>query len=104
MEIGRLLKSQHTLKDHETSIVDKSGRKIPILLSASEITADNGQVIGSVGFFEDQRQKRLARDVNEYLVRLQTQAQSWGRCWTPWPSRSTAWWAPIRWSSIPIIP
>ena len=79
VEIGRLLKSQHTLKDYETSIVDKSGRKIPILLSASEITADNGQVIGSVGFFEDQRQKRLARDVNEYLVRLQTQAQKLGQ-------------------------
>jgi PAS domain S-box-containing protein len=71
VEIQRLLESQQTLRDYETTIVAKSGRKIPILLSASQITADSGEVLGSVGFFEDQRQRQVARNINEYLVQLQ---------------------------------
>jgi PAS domain S-box-containing protein len=72
-ETLQLFTDHQTIKDHETTIVDKSGRKIPILLSVSQITTDSGEVIGSVGFFEDQRQKLLAKDINEYLVRLQDQ-------------------------------
>lgn len=66
-----LIKNRH-IKDFESTILSKSGQRIPILLSASLLTDQDGNPTGSVGFFRDRRQDILVKSVSEETVKLKT--------------------------------
>jgi PAS domain S-box-containing protein len=56
--INRMLNSAGTVRDYQTTILDKDGQSIPIVLSASLLRDKKGKPIGSVGFFKDLRPLR----------------------------------------------
>jgi len=69
--IGGLLRLEGKISDLETAALTKSGRKVPIRLSAAALYDANRDRRGSVGYFEDlrpifeseERRKRLAKAI-----------------------------------------
>ncbi len=57
-DINRMLNPAGTVRDYQTSILDKNQQPIPIVLSASLLRNKKGEPIGSVGFFKDLRPLR----------------------------------------------
>jgi PAS domain S-box-containing protein len=80
-EIGRLLRERqdHRLHDHSCLIRGADGGDIPIRLSAALLLNDEGQPLGSVGIFRDQRPLLLLEEEkirNEKLAALGRLAQT----------------------------
>ncbi len=57
-DINRMLGTAGTVRDYQTTILDKNKQPIPIVLSASLLRNKKGEPIGSVGFFKDLRPLR----------------------------------------------
>lgn len=70
--IGKLLSESGQLHDYATSIKGKNGEIVPINLSASNLDDRNGDKIGSIGVFKDQRETIRLQEEKGTAERLAT--------------------------------
>jgi PAS domain S-box-containing protein len=67
--IGSMLHSgKGRVRDYETAVRSKSGERVPVRHSSTWLFNADGQRVGSVGYFEDLRRRRLLLEASNLLA------------------------------------
>ena len=74
----KLYQNHGKIRDHETSVRTKSGKIVPVRLSAAHLKDSAGKYIGAVGFFEEYRPWTAAeKRTSTYARELEARMNEW---------------------------